>query len=317
MIHVVVSLSFNPKPCSLFSAIAMSTSHSAENYPVPLSPPLPLISKEIELSRAMTAASNSTLFSLSPSDILYHDDHLIAVNKHRGIYCETLLSSLSSHSPQLHLANRLDRDTTGVMLLTKSHNIAAKLVKAFTQHSVNKTYIALCTGPELNWKRVTVRSGHGRSKFGAWRVYAASDVGRKLPGGSVVRSMETSFEVLSINGKGNLTEVSDSDDNDNENVIVVEEKAVKELEDCNDENEIVVRAYPRSGRTHQIRLHCQYLGISIVGDVKYEGVCEWNGVTHQAHHLHAETLSFQHPVTGVNVMIRAPLPLWATQAFQH
>lgn len=129
--------------------------------------------------------------------------------------------------------------------------------------------------------------------------------------------MKTSFEVLSINGKGNLTEVSDSDDNDNENVIVVEEKAVKELEDCNDENEIVVRAYPRSGRTHQIRLHCQYLGISIVGDVKYEGVCEWNGITHQAHHLHAETLSFQHPVTGVNVMIRAPLPLWATQAFQH
>nr|KYP41163.1 RNA pseudourine synthase 1 [Cajanus cajan] len=244
----------------------------------------------------MSAASNSSLFSLSPIHILYHDDHLIAVNKPHGIYCETLLSSLAPHSPQLHLANRLDRDTTGVMLLTKSHKVAANLVKAFTQHKVNKTYIALCTGAPPTWERLTVRSGHGRSKFGAWRVYAASDVGRALPGGSVVRNMETSFEVLSVNGKGTFREVSEFFDDD---VLVVEEKAVRE-EGKGNESEIVVRAYPRSGRTHQIRLHCQYLGISIIGDVKYE-----------------ETLSFQHPVTGLNVIINAPLPLWATQAFHR
>ncbi|CAJ1977839.1 unnamed protein product [Sphenostylis stenocarpa] len=314
-------LTFHPKPL-VFSAVAMSGPHShqperkitiaAENYPVPLSPTLPPISKQIELSRAMTASSNSSLYSLSPADILYHDDHIIAVNKHNGIYCETLLSSLASQSDELHLANRLDRDTSGILLLTKSHKVAAKLVKAFTEHKVKKTYIALCTGPPPNWEQVTVRSGHGRSKFGAWRVYAASDVGRTLPGGSVVRSMETSFEVLSVNGNGGFREVSDTGDAGN--VLVVEEKAVKE--DCND-SEIVVRAYPRSGRTHQIRLHCQYLGISIIGDVKYEGVYEWKGTTHHAHHLHAETLSFEHPVTGLNVMLRAPLPLWATKAFQH
>ncbi|BAT95119.1 hypothetical protein VIGAN_08178400 [Vigna angularis var. angularis] len=310
-------LSFNPKPF-VFSAVAMSgpperkIPTAAENYPVPLSPPLPPISKQIELSRAMTASSSSSIFSLSPSDILYHDDHLIAVNKHQGIYCETLLSSLASQSHELHLANRLDRDTSGILLLTKSHKVAAKLVKAFTAHKVKKTYIALCTGPPPNWEQVTVRSGHGRSKFGAWRVYAASDVGRTLPGGSAVRSMETSFEVLSVNGNGSFREVSDSGEEGN--VLVVEEKAVKEDGNA---SEIVVRAYPRSGRTHQIRLHCQYLGISIVGDVKYEGVYGWKGITHHAHHLHAETLSFEHPVTGLDVMLRAPLPLWATQAIQH
>ncbi|KAG2402384.1 RNA pseudouridine synthase [Vigna angularis] len=231
---------------------------------------------------------------------------------HQGIYCETLLSSLASQSHELHLANRLDRDTSGILLLTKSHKVAAKLVKAFTAHKVKKTYIALCTGPPPNWEQVTVRSGHGRSKFGAWRVYAASDVGRTLPGGSAVRSMETSFEVLSVNGNGSFREVSDSGEEGN--VLVVEEKAVKEDGNA---SEIVVRAYPRSGRTHQIRLHCQYLGISIVGDVKYEGVYGWKGITHHAHHLHAETLSFEHPVTGLDVMLRAPLPLWATQAIQH
>ncbi|XP_027363662.1 RNA pseudouridine synthase 1 [Abrus precatorius] len=330
-------LSFNPNPF-VFSAVAMSGSHqserthssqnapiSTENYPVPLSPPLPPISKEIELNRAMTAASKSSLFSLSTTDVLYDDEWLLAVNKPQGIYCENLLSSLVSQSPEtapeLHLANRLDRDTSGVMVITKSHKVASKLVKAFTNHEVKKTYIALCTGSPPNWERVTVRSGHGRSKFGAWRVYAASDVGRTLPGGSVVRAMETSFEVLSINGKGRFRNVSESElRNDEEsNVLVVEEKAVKKDENENEddnENEIVMRAYPRSGRTHQIRLHCQYLGFSIIGDVKYEGVYEWKGRTYDAHHLHAETLSFEHPVTGLQDKLRAPLPLWTNQAFQ-
>ncbi|KAJ0696980.1 putative H(+)-transporting two-sector ATPase [Helianthus annuus] len=122
---------------------------------------------------------------------------------------------------------------------------------------------------------MTIKSGHGRSKFGAWRVYAAKDVGRTLPSGSSVRDMETLFEVLSI--------------------------------------KVLVRAYPRSGTTHQIRLRCQYLGIPVKGDVKYKGVYEWNGRVYDGHQLHAESLSFQHPVTGSTSVINAPLPSWATQ----
>lgn len=225
------------------------------------------------------------------------------------------VSGIKVSLPELHLANRLDRDTSGVMVITKSHKVASKLVKAFTDHKVKKTYIALCIGSAPQWKKITVRSGHGRSKFGAWRVYAASDVGRTLPGGSVVRDMETSFEVLSINGKGSLKDVSEfTNDEENTDTLVVEEKAVRE--NVVMEDEIVVRAYPRSGRTHQIRLHCQYLGISIRGDVKYEGVIEWKGKTYDAHELHAESLSLEHPVSGVQIFLRAPLPLWANQALQ-
>lgn len=217
-------------------------------------------------------------------------------------------------SPELHLANRLDRDTTGVMLITKSHKVASKLVQAFTNHKVTKTYIAHCVGPAPKWEKITIKSGHGRSKFGAWRVYAASDVGRMLPGGSVVRDMETSFEVLSINGQGSFKEPSEFR-KDEENTIVVEERAVIDSDIKKDE--ILVRAYPRSGRTHQIRLHCQYLGISIRGDVKYEGVYEWKGRTYDGHELHAESLSFEHPVTGIPIMFQAPLPLWPSQALQQ
>ncbi|MBA0584633.1 hypothetical protein Gorai_015436 [Gossypium raimondii] len=71
-----------------------SNSNSLQNYPTPLSPPLPSISKDIELARAMSASSKSSLFGLSRSDILYEDEWLIAVNKPQGIYCDTILASV-------------------------------------------------------------------------------------------------------------------------------------------------------------------------------------------------------------------------------
>ncbi|KAL8115022.1 hypothetical protein AgCh_021738 [Apium graveolens] len=268
----------------------------------------------------MTASSKSSLFSLCRSHVLFEDDCLLAVCKPQGVYCEAVLASVPSllsqldtqkKQPEFHLANRLDRDTSGVMLITKSHKVAAKLVKAFTDHKVKKTYIASCTGAAPNWQCINIESGHGRSKFGAWRVYATSDVGRKLPGGSVVRDMATMFEVLSINRQC-CTKDSSELENVKEKFMVVEEKSVTDFGERKDE--IVVRAYPRSGRTHQIRLHCQYLGISIKGDVKYEGVYEWKGKLYAHHELHAESLTFEHPVTGLPVVIHAPLPLWASEA---
>lgn len=188
------------------------------------------------------------------------------------------------------------------MLITKSHKVASKLVKAFTEHRVAKSYIALCVGTSPHWNKITIKSGHGRSKFGAWRVYAASDIGRSLPGGSLVREMETSFEVLSVNSYPKNGESSSS--------IVVEDKGdLVSVEGAN--VEVLVRARPRSGRTHQIRLHCRFLGIPILGDVRYEGVYEWKEGVHDFHALHAESLSFEHPMTGISVKFRAPLPSWA------
>ncbi|KAJ0014540.1 hypothetical protein Pint_19616 [Pistacia integerrima] len=331
----LISLSNMSNPAEPTSETVPQT---PQNYPTPLSPPLPSMSKDIELTRAMSASSKSSLFKLSRSDILYEDEWLIAVNKPQGIYCESVLASVpcplagnsaesgqlnavyptmnrmtEAKPPELHLANRLDRDTSGVMIITKSHKVASKLVKAFTNRKVSKTYIALCVGPAPKWERTTLKSGHGRSKFGVWRVYASSDVGQNLPGGSVVKDMVTSFEVLSVNGQGSLRELSEFQKNVT-NVIVVEEKAMIDADAKKDE--ILVRAFPQSGRTHQIRLHCQYLGISIRGDVKYEGVYEWNGRTYEGHELHAESLSLEHPVTGCPIMFQAPLPCWASQALQ-
>lgn len=214
--------------------------------------------------------------------------------------------------PEFHLANRLDRDTSGLMVITKSHKAAGRLVKAFTDHKVKKTYVALCIGYAPDWNKIRIISGHGRSKFGAWRVYSTEEIGRTLPGGSMVKNMVTSFEVLFINGKGKFREPIDHEVNDVESVVVQKE-AERSIDDGKKRDQILIRAYPQSGRTHQIRLHCQYLGIPIRGDVKYGGFHEWKGITYDTHALHAESLSFEHPITGMPVRIQAPLPLWASE----
>lgn len=217
-------------------------------------------------------------------------------------------SGEQAKTQELHLSNRLDRDTSGVTVITKSHKVAAKLVKAFTDHNVRKTYIASCVGTAPKWKEMIIKSGHGRSRHGAWRVYAFSDVGRTLPGGSCIRDMETLFEVLSVNGKGCSQECLSLENHVEKIIVEKKSEIMKEVEKA----EVLMRAYPRSGRTHQIRLHCQYLGIPIRGDVKYEGVYEWKDRIYEGHELHAESLSFEHPMTGQSVLIQAPLPAWAS-----
>jgi 23S rRNA-/tRNA-specific pseudouridylate synthase len=125
--------------------------------------------------------------------------------------------------------------------------------------------------------------------------------------------MSTKFEVLGTNGKGQFREPS-NDDSDDIGSITVQEKVAGHTSNDDVKNDVIfVRAYPQSGRTHQIRLHCQHLGFPIRGDVKYGGVMEWNDVACDGHALHAESLSFVHPVTGLPVTFRAPLPSWANE----
>ncbi|XP_006664100.1 RNA pseudouridine synthase 1 [Oryza brachyantha] len=304
-------------------ALTMSAAEAGE-YPVPVSPPYPAVSKDVELRRAMTASARSAAYS--SATVVFEDEWLAVVDKPAGVYCDALLSVLpcpgssaaasgdTSTKPNLHLANRLDRDTSGLMVITKCNKVAGKLVKAFTEHEVKKTYLALCIGCPPTWEKIKICSGHGRSKHGAWRVYAMSDVGRSLPGGSVVRDMSTQFEVLGINGNCQFREPSNLEVDEIESITVQEKAAdLNSNSDVKNSSMILVRAYPRSGRTHQIRLHCQYLGIPIRGDVKYGGVIEWNGVDYDGHALHAESLSFVHPVTGLPVTFRSPLASWANE----
>lgn len=93
------TLAVSPPFFSPISAVAMShpppegTPEQPHDYPKPLSPPLPAVSKQIELSRALSASSRSDRYELSKGDVVYADDWLLVVNKPQGVYCESVLKS--------------------------------------------------------------------------------------------------------------------------------------------------------------------------------------------------------------------------------
>lgn len=156
-----------------------------------------------------------------------------------------------------------------------------------------------------------------RSRYGAWRVYGKHDIGRGLPGGSVVRDMVTKVEIIA--GSASLKQdMQSSGEHEFLQVVVGSEDEVSPVRNeigegssPEDEQVTVVRAFPETGRTHQIRLHCQYLGLPLCGDIKYGGPLVWQGVSYDSHALHAESLAFTHPITNEPLHVVAPCPNWA------
>lgn len=300
------------------SMVAQEVENGQEvDYPVPMSPFAGELSKDVELQRALVAeAAMISGPAIGRENVLFEDDWLMIVNKPRGLYCEHVFATvpaLSSSSGEtqshLHMANRLDRDTSGIMVITKCREAAAKLTRAFTNREVQKTYLAQCARAEQPlWRKIRIESGHGRSRYGAWRVYAKHDIGRRLPGGSAVRDMVTTIQILA---DATLRKQAPGEHEFLE-VVAGSEFEVRPVARGSDGEEVtVVRAFPETGRTHQIRLHCQYLGLPLCGDVKYGGPLIWQGVSYDSHALHAESLTFTHPMTNEPLNVVAPCPNWA------
>jgi 23S rRNA pseudouridine1911/1915/1917 synthase len=227
--------------------------------------------------------------AVAADQILYEDDDLLALNKPPGVYVDStpwdaegnLHAALTRYiakrdgaAPRLHLAHRLDRDTTGVLLVSKNPAINPAIQRGFVRSKIHKEYVCLCAGRPAE-ERFTLATGHGRSLNGFFRVYAAEHIGQTLLYGSRVKEMRTRF--------------------------VVERR----MEDA-----ALVRAFPETGRTHQIRLHLAHVGYPLLGDTKYGGPAEWRGQALPYHLLHAERLALPHPRTGKPLELAAPAPEW-------
>ena len=199
------------------------------------------------------------------------------------------------------LVNRLDRDTSGLIVIAKSSKFCGKLSQIFMTRDVEKSYIGLCCGELPSWEERLVVTGHGRSRHGMWRVYDQSDIGRKLPFGSKVKEMVTKLKFLrEVSGVevDTASNFSSSCDEQGKNSSI---------------HYFLVEATLLTGRTHQIRLHCQFLGIPLVGDIKYGGPQVWihRGKSYDSHALHSSYLKFFHPETSKEVELSSPLPSWA------
>lgn len=309
----------------------------------------------VERRRAEQAEVKGNALQLSQEDVLHFADGILAVYKPSGVYVQHVQDSAAkwyrskkeeedvagdasetssqlcwsrhenntsqnhpsdreqNESTFLQLVHRLDRDTSGVLLLATCRAASNSLHRAFNLGQATKTYVCLCTGLKPAWKQITVDTGHGRSKHGLWRIYDHKDIGCELPGGSRIRNARTLFCVESMVPK----EQQESSGNAALATTTTTWSSTEEGR-CREEDGsfwIRLRAQPVTGRTHQIRLHCAYLGLPIAGDLKYCGTpFDCHGKPLEHHLLHAESLELPHPSRRKGVVeLFAPRPLWTEQ----
>ena len=228
-----------------------------------------------------------------PLDILYEDDDVIAVNKAAGMtvhagagnHTGTLVNALLGRGQSLAqggdplrpgIIHRLDKETSGVILVAKNDFAHAKLSDAFRHRTVQKTYLALVQGL-LKDDQGRIELAIGRDPIHRTRMA----VQRKNWHGTAIanlREARTDWRVLARIDSTTLVEVQ-----------------------------------LHTGRTHQIRVHFSALKHPVVGDILYGAASELRmGKTTLPplgrNFLHAAKLAFAQPRTGQQLELRAPLP---------
>jgi 23S rRNA pseudouridine955/2504/2580 synthase len=213
--------------------------------------------------------------------ILFEDDHVLVLNKPFGIavqggsgtkrHIDGMLAGMTDRfGERPRLVHRLDRDTTGVLLVAKSRHAASKLGRTFQTRSAAKTYWALVKG--------VPRPPQG--KVEAALVKAAG------PDGDRVRKAEPGEQEEAMHATTHYS--------------VIDRVAHKAA---------WVSLKPVTGRQHQLRAHMALIGHPIAGDNKYDGdqVLADSGIEPKLH-LHARRLVIPHPVESGRIDVTAPLP---------
>ena len=236
-------------------------------------PPVTDAAKVVEV-----AQPGQALRAALKSAVVFEDDCMIVVNKPSGLAVHGgsglklgLIESLRADRLEekfLELVHRLDRDTSGVVLIAKKRKCLTTLQDEFrAKQNVQKTYWCLVKG---QWPTKMNRVDapllrHEESKSGERRVSVNSD------------------------GKASVTKF----------------RLLKQFADC-----AWVEAQPITGRTHQIRVHCQYVGCPILGDDKYQDdeselIAKRIGLKRLF--LHAAQITIPHPVSREDMTFGADL----------
>lgn len=235
-----------------------------------------------------------------PLDVLYEDESLVAINKPAGMvvhpakghWSGTLTAALAHHFAQLSdaggptrpgIVHRLDRETSGVIIIAKTNEVHFKLCAQFEARDVQKKYITIVSGTlDRDRDRIVQAIGHHpyqREKMAIRNGHPSS------------RYAETQFEVTQrFPGYA------------------------------------VLNVFPKTGRTHQIRVHLAHLGCPVLCDRLYAGHAQVTrgqllrrlvrglplrpedaDVLLERQALHAAQIEFDHPKTGQRLSISAPL----------
>jgi 23S rRNA pseudouridine1911/1915/1917 synthase len=229
-----------------------------------------------------------------PIAIVYEDEFFIVINKApgmvvhpaRGNWGGTLVNALQFHFDQLStvaganrpgVIHRLDRDTSGLILVGKEDRAHAHLARQFEDRTIDKSYLAIVQGvPRRDADFIDKPIGFHPTIREKMAIRLIEDGAREAV---------TFYEVVE-----------------------------------RFRNHALVRCQPKTGRTHQIRVHLTHVGHPIVADKLYSGrdklthgdlgsrpeIAQAVLIDRQA--LHAHTLRLEHPVTGQEMTFEAPLP---------
>lgn len=209
--------------------------------------------------------------------ILFEDDRLIVINKPSGMAVHggsgmsfgliEALRALRPDARMLELVHRLDRDTSGCLVVAKKRSALRNLHEQLRNKTVQKFYHALVKG---RWSAKLTKVSEGLRK-------------------NDLKSGERVVIVDNVNGKESETRF----------------KVLQHFQDAT-----LIRAFPVTGRTHQIRVHCQVKGHPIACDSKYGHTdfdAHMKSLGLKRLFLHAASIEFTHPLTEQRMKIEAPL----------
>lgn len=233
-----------------------------------------------------------------PLNIVYEDDDVLVVDKPAGMvvhpghghFSGTLVNALAFHlgisqGPDAEdermgvLVHRIDKDTSGLLVVAKNDESQLNLAKQFFVHSIDRRYVAIVWG-NIKEDEGTITGNIGRDPSDRMRF-------KVFPDGENGKHAVTHYKVLQRFGY----------------VTVVE---------CRLE----------TGRTHQIRVHFNYIGHPLFNDERYDGAEIRKGTIYAKYRqfiencfnicprqaLHARLLGFVHPKTGKHILFESPMP---------
>lgn len=239
-----------------------------------------------------------------PLEILFEDAFVAVINKPSGMvvhpakghWAGTLTGALSYHFQHLSqvggahrpgIVHRLDRDTSGVIIVAKTDQAHVGLSRQFENRDVEKQYYAICRG-SLDRDRDWIRKPVGVHPYQREKMAIRS-------GHETSREAETFFEV-ERRWKGYVS----------------------------------VKAFPKTGRTHQIRVHLAHVGCPVLCDPLYSGQRRLTAADCSSKRsasdevvlldrlaLHAHRLTLTHPISGAALEFEAEIPAPLKQVTQH
>lgn len=235
----------------------------------------PKVGNEIEVCFLFTPEISLEAQNI-PLEIVFEDEHLIAVNKPAGMVVhpapghpkDTFVNALLHHCASLPqdsirpgIVHRLDKDTTGILLATKTQQAHVKLVEVFMQRRIEKNYLAICLGTP---KEGLIDAPIKRHPVHRKEMAICYEFGKEA---------KSNCKVLEKNEQLSLVEIQ-----------------------------------LLTGRTHQIRVHLKHLGTPILGDPIYGSMGANKKFNIQRQLLHAHRLKFIHPITQSPLHFEAQPP---------